>query len=90
MSYVIATNSEDPTMQPSIELTFEAANCIDERTEYDSTEEAYAAVFDAYRVERNLLESLRHQRDEIAQAIRDTAKRLAIVTEVERELEVLL
>ncbi len=87
MSYVIATNSDDPTMQPSIELTFEAADHIDERTEYDSTEEAYRAVTDSIRMEEGLLERLRWERDEVGQAIQAAAGRLKVLTDVEHELE---
>ncbi len=87
MSYIIATNSDDPTMQPSIELTFEAADHIDERTEYDSTEEAYRAVTDSIQMENTLLERLRWERDEVGQAIQAAAKRLALLNDVERELE---
>ena len=90
MSYVIATNSDDPTMQPSIELTFEAADHIDERTEYDSTDEAYRAVTDTIHMENKLLERLRADRDEIGHAIQDAAKRLRLLTDVERELEEVL
>jgi len=90
MSYVIATNSDDPTMQPSIELTFEAADHIDERTEYDSTDEAYRAVTDSIHMEVELLERLRWERDEIGQAIQDAGKRLRLLTDVECELEAVL
>lgn len=88
MEHIIATPSADETQQPSIEIaSFEVADLIDGQTEYESTGEAYDAVRSSIMMEERLIESLRDQERDLAEARNMAHVRLRRLLAVEGELE---